>query len=135
MEPTTPTTTRFPLLAGAGVLAMAAGIAWDAVLHAHDPGLAAREGPFTLSNPGHLLLTIGMALASIGVLGTLRAVCAGRAHWIAVVAAVLAVATGAAAVGMRTSTSTRRRWTMATRSTRLPPASSRTATRTRFSRA
>lgn len=59
----------FLLTAVAGAVLTAAGLAWDAMLHAADPDLAAREGVFTLSNPGHLLAGIGMALAGIGISG------------------------------------------------------------------
>ena len=51
----------------AGVLAQLAGLALDAVLHARDAALAAREGPFTLSNPGHLLFTAGLAVTVFGL--------------------------------------------------------------------
>ncbi|HEX9969270.1 MAG TPA: hypothetical protein VGB03_03955 [Acidimicrobiales bacterium] len=52
-----------------GMVALLAGLLWDALLHADDPGLAAREGLFTLSNPGHLLLAAGIALSLVGLLG------------------------------------------------------------------
>lgn len=53
----------------AGVAALLAGLAIDSYLHAKDPTLAHREGLFTLSNPGHVLLGIGIALVVVGVLG------------------------------------------------------------------
>jgi hypothetical protein len=62
--------TRLFLWAGvAGVAALLLGQAWDFYLHAADPTLAHREGIFTLANPGHVLLGIGLVLAVVGVLG------------------------------------------------------------------
>jgi hypothetical protein len=62
-------TAAFLSVALAGVLGLLAGLALDSYLHARDPSLAHREGIFTLSNPGHVLLGIGMALVVVGVLG------------------------------------------------------------------
>jgi len=53
----------------AGVVALLGGLALDAYLHAKDPTLVHREGIFTLSNPGHVLLGIGIALVVVGVVG------------------------------------------------------------------
>ena len=50
-----------------GFLLIAIGLATDFVLHANDSGLAADEGLFTLSNPGHLLLGIGLAVVAVGL--------------------------------------------------------------------
>ena len=52
-----------------GSAALLLGLALDAYLHAHDPTLAHREGLFSLSNPGHVLLGIGIALVVVGVVG------------------------------------------------------------------
>ncbi|HKW60803.1 MAG TPA: hypothetical protein VJR46_13725 [Candidatus Dormibacteraeota bacterium] len=52
-----------------GVVALLGGLALDSYLHARDPSLAHREGIFTLSNPGHLLLGLGIALVVVGVVG------------------------------------------------------------------
>jgi len=52
-----------------GVAALLTGLALDAYLHAQDPTLAHREGIFTLSNPGHVLLGTGIALVAVGLIG------------------------------------------------------------------
>jgi len=52
-----------------GVVALLGGLALDSYLHARDPSLAHREGIFTLSNPGHVLLGIGIVLVVVGLVG------------------------------------------------------------------
>lgn len=52
-----------------GVVALLGGLALDSYLHARDPSLAHREGIFSLSNPGHVLLGIGIGLVVVGVVG------------------------------------------------------------------
>jgi hypothetical protein len=52
----------------AGVFLLLIGLAWDAVLHWADPDLAAEEGIFTLTNPGHVLFGGGIALCVTGLL-------------------------------------------------------------------
>src|SRR6266513_2453764 len=52
-----------------GVVALLSGLALDSYLHAQDPTLAHREGLFTLGNPGHVLLGIGIGLVVVGVVG------------------------------------------------------------------
>ncbi len=54
-----------------GVILQLAGLALDAALHAHDTTLAAHEGPFALTNPGHLVFFVGLALTVLGVSATL----------------------------------------------------------------
>jgi hypothetical protein len=59
----------FVELGVAGLVSLLSGLAWDAVMHAHNPGLAHEEGLFTLANPGHLLLFLGIVVVSVGLLG------------------------------------------------------------------
>ena len=52
-----------------GATALLLGLALDAYLHAQDPTLAHREGIFTLSNPGHVLLGAGIVMVVVGLIG------------------------------------------------------------------
>ncbi len=52
-----------------GAASLLLGLALDAYLHAQDPTLAHREGIFTLSNPGHVLLGAGIAMVVVGLIG------------------------------------------------------------------
>jgi len=56
-------------VAFAGIVLHVAGLAWDVYLHSNDATLAAREGVFTLSNPGHALIVAGIALTAAAVMG------------------------------------------------------------------
>ena len=52
-----------------GVVILLSGLAVDSYLHARDPQLIHREGLFTLTNPGHLFLGMGIGLVVLGVVG------------------------------------------------------------------
>jgi hypothetical protein len=49
-----------------GAATQVAGLGVDAALHAADESRAAREGVFTLANPGHALFVIGTGLVILG---------------------------------------------------------------------
>jgi hypothetical protein len=50
-----------------GLTMITLGLAIDFVLHANDGNLAAIEGLFTIENPGHVLLGLGIAATSVGL--------------------------------------------------------------------
>ncbi len=56
-----------------GVASQLVGLSWDAVLHSLDPDLAATEGVFTLGNPSHALIMVGLALTVAGLVSALLA--------------------------------------------------------------
>ena len=82
-------------LVGAG--GAATGLAWDALLHARDPLLAAHEGVLTSSNPAHVLLAAGLAVAIVSQAGAIVIRLSGVTRRIfAAVLAVFAVTVGTA---------------------------------------
>jgi hypothetical protein len=56
-----------------GVACQLTGLTWDAVLHSLNPALAASEGVFTLVNPSHALIIVGLALTVAGLVSALLA--------------------------------------------------------------
>lgn len=54
-----------------GVVLQLVGLSWDALLHHFDSDLAANEGVFSLTNPSHLLVMVGLGLTVAGVIGGL----------------------------------------------------------------
>jgi hypothetical protein len=69
---------RFLVLGAGGLALLLAGLGFDAVAHARDPGLAAEEGVFTLSNPGHLVAGIGIGAVVVGLAGALATLVLAR---------------------------------------------------------
>ncbi len=57
----------------AGVVALLAGLSWDALAHAADSHLAENEHLFTLANPAHATLLAGVGMVVVGVVGALDA--------------------------------------------------------------
>ena len=53
-----------------GVFLLATGLTWDLVAHARDSDLVAEEGVFSLDNPSHVLIGLGILAAATGLLGT-----------------------------------------------------------------
>lgn len=85
-----------------GAVLQVVGLGLDGWLHARDPGLAGREGPFSLTNGGHALFAAGLALSLAGLAlpALLRWRPEGVSRHVAaplVLGVVLAVAAGAGA--------------------------------------
>ncbi|HWC09690.1 MAG TPA: hypothetical protein VG455_00560 [Acidimicrobiales bacterium] len=59
-----------------GVVLVLAGLAWDALVHAADPGR--HEDVFTVANPAHLCLMVGVATTVVGIVLATTQVLRGR---------------------------------------------------------
>lgn len=55
------------IVAALGGIVELVGLGWDALLHAQDPGLAAREDLFTFGSAAHLALLGGIGLTVVGL--------------------------------------------------------------------
>ncbi|HEX6382949.1 MAG TPA: hypothetical protein VF180_17135 [Acidimicrobiia bacterium] len=63
-----------------GVVLLLSGLAWDAVAHANDPSLAGREGIFTLGNPSHVLMGLGIGMVLVSLIGACATLLASAAE-------------------------------------------------------
>lgn len=63
---------RLTLLALVGLGLMLWGLVLDAWLHIQNPHLAMDEGLFTLSNPGHLMIFVGVGMLAVGLISLAR---------------------------------------------------------------
>lgn len=84
-----------------GVVLVLAGLAWDALVHALNPDR--HEDVFTVSNPAHLCLMVGVATTVVGIVGAtaqaLRGRSRGRASTTYLTAMGVTVALAAASLG------------------------------------
>lgn len=55
----------------AGVILQLIGLLWDALMHSNDPMLAHRESVFSLSNPSHVMIMLGLVAAAAGAIWSL----------------------------------------------------------------
>ena len=62
-----PATSQGLWIATIGAGLQMVGLAWDAVMHALDPTLVEREDVFTIANPSHLLVMVGLAMTVAGL--------------------------------------------------------------------
>ena len=92
-----------------GVILVLAGLAWDALVHAMDPDR--HEDVFTVGNPAHLCLMVGVATTVVGIVGAtaqaLRGRSRGRASTTYLTAMGVTVTLAAASLGWATWTESR----------------------------
>lgn len=92
-----------------GVVLVLAGLAWDALVHAMNPDR--HEDVFTVANPAHVCLMVGVAATVVGVVGAtaqaLRGRSWGRASTTYLTAMAVTVALAAASLGWAVWTESR----------------------------